>query len=450
MINVSSHLPIATFALLIASFVVPAQAQSEDSESSAPTGILPLPDYSGDLWERNFLLGDFGGSRDSLAEKGVQFNTDWTQYLQGVVDGGREETTRYGGTLDYNLTLDLQQMGVMPGALVNMRAESRYGNSVNGAAGPLLPVNTDALFPLTSKVDEDADLAVTALNYTQFLSPQFAVFLGKIDTLDSDLNEFASGRGVTQFQNYSFIFNPVSAISPYSTLATGVLWMPNPHVTISTSIMNAADSSTSSGFDDFGDGWNWAVEAQFQYQLGGLPGGQNVGGLYSTDREFLHLDRRLVFEPGVGLSLPTKDESWFMYWSGWQYLWTEEQASDAPLSLSNRQPDLQGIGIFARVGIADHDTNTAKWTASGGVSGRGIIPGRDDDIFGLGYFYTKVNAPRLTGAGILDDYSQGFEAFYNIAITPSASLTLDVQVVEDPFLDTDTATILGARLQLRF
>ncbi len=291
---------------LLCTCVVASQLDGEQDPPTQTEGILPVPDYSVDLWERNFLLGDFGGARDSLAVNGIQFHIDWTQYLQGVVDGGRDTTTRYGGALDYNLTLDLQQMGVMPGALISMRAESRYGNSVNGAAGPLLPVNIDALFPLTDDLDEDVDLVVTALNYTQFLSPQFAVFLGKIDTLDGDLNEFASGRGVTQFQNYSFIFNPVSAIAPYSTLAAGVLWMPSPHVTVSTSIMNAADSSTSSGFDDFGDGWNWSVEAQFQYQLGGLPGGPNVGGLYSTDREFFHLDRRLVFEPGVGLSVPTK------------------------------------------------------------------------------------------------------------------------------------------------
>ena len=157
-----------------------------------------------------------------------------------------------------------------------------------------------------------------------------------------------------------------------------------------------------------------------------------------------------MFEPGVGLSVPTKDESWFVYWSGWQYLWTEEEAGDAPLSLINRKPDLQGIGLFARVGFADQDTIVTEWSASGGVGGRGIIPGRDDDIFGLGYFYIKGNTPRLTGTGIIDDYSQGFEAFYNIAITPSTSLTLDVQVVEDSFQDTDTATILGARLHLRF
>ena len=435
---------------LLCTCVVASQADGEQDPPAQTEGILHLPDYSGDLLERNFLLGDFRGSRDSLAEKGVQFYIDWTQYLQSIVDGGRDETTRYGGAIDFNLTLDLHRMDVMPGALISMRAESRYGNSVNGAAGPLLPVNTDAFFPLTSEADEDIALTVTALNYTQFLSHQFAVFLGKIEILDGDLNEFASGRGMTQFQNSAFIFNSVGVIAPYSTLAVGALWLPNPHVTVTTSIMNAADSSTTSGFSDFGDGWNWAVEAQFQYQLGGLPGGQNVGGLYSTDREFLQLNRRLVFEPGVGLSVPTKDESWFVNWSGWQYLWTEEEAGDAPMDLRNRVPDLQGFGLFARVGFADQDTIPIEWSASGGVGGRGIIPGRDDDIFGLGYFYTKINAPRLTGAGVIDDYSQGFEAFYNIAITPSASLTLDVQVVEDAFPGTDTATILGARLQLRF
>ena len=55
----------------------------------------------------------------------------------------------YGGTVDYTLNVDLMRMGVLPGALIRFRAESSYGTSVNAAAGPILPVNTDALFPLT-------------------------------------------------------------------------------------------------------------------------------------------------------------------------------------------------------------------------------------------------------------------------------------------------------------
>jgi len=47
---------------------------------------------------------------------------------------------------------------------------------------------------LTDERDEGVPIAVTDLNYTQFLSEHLALFAGKIDTLDVDLNEFASGR----------------------------------------------------------------------------------------------------------------------------------------------------------------------------------------------------------------------------------------------------------------
>ena len=49
-------------------------------------------------------------------------------------------------------------MGVLPGAIVTFRAESRYGGSVNIASGAVLSVNTDAFFPLTDEPDDDIDL----------------------------------------------------------------------------------------------------------------------------------------------------------------------------------------------------------------------------------------------------------------------------------------------------
>ena len=95
-----------------------ASTQPARDKPKAPAGLLPIPDYTGDVWDRGFLAGDFGGTRTDWANKGIQFDVNFTQVLQSVVDGGRDTDTRYGGTLDYNLTLDLQQMGVMPGAIV--------------------------------------------------------------------------------------------------------------------------------------------------------------------------------------------------------------------------------------------------------------------------------------------------------------------------------------------
>jgi hypothetical protein len=44
----------------------------------------------------------------------------------------------------------------------------------------------------------------------------------------------------------------------------------------------------------------------------------------------------------------------------------------------------------------------------------------------------------------------GFECFYNIAITPAAHLTLDLQVVDSPQERPETATVLGLRASLEF
>ena len=57
---------------------------------------------------------------------------------------------------------------------------------------------------------------------------------------------------------------------------------------------------------------------------------------------------------------------------------------------------------------------------------------------------------KLLGGNLFEDHSNGLEAFYNLAITPAAALTFDVQVSEDPFPGTDITVLFGARLQMRF
>src|SRR6185436_3699081 len=55
------------------------------ASTPAPTGLLPIPDYSADFWTRSFLTGDWGGVRTDLANKGIQIGVEWNQFVQGVV-----------------------------------------------------------------------------------------------------------------------------------------------------------------------------------------------------------------------------------------------------------------------------------------------------------------------------------------------------------------------------
>lgn len=416
--------------------------------TASPEGILPLTDYSGDLSSRSRLTGDWGGSRTDLAAKGISFDLDWTQTTQGVVSGGRDVGWEYGGSLDMATTLDLQRMDVMPGALVKFRVESRYGDSVNADSGVLLPVNTDGFFPLTGSMDEEI-FTITEFNYTQFLSETFGLMIGKFQTLDGDPNEFAGGRGRSQFMNFNFVASGVTGLTvPYSTLGAGVVLLPNKQTMVTSLLASTSDSSTTSGFDSLDDGWTWTSEVDFQYKLGSLPGGVNVGGIYAFDGEFANLGG-IIITPEGAPTLASASESWAVYLSGWQYLFTLDPAS-GNMDLTNGRPDLRGLGVFTRVGFADADTNPIEWTVSGGISGRGLVPSRDNDVFGVGYHYSKIeNASRLAPL-TLEDSSQALEAFYNFAISPSVGLTFDVQWIDGAAQDLDAATVVGVRLDVRF
>lgn len=48
------RIPLAVAGLLAALLAAPAQAQNGDGNAAASTGILPLLDYSGSLWERSY------------------------------------------------------------------------------------------------------------------------------------------------------------------------------------------------------------------------------------------------------------------------------------------------------------------------------------------------------------------------------------------------------------
>ena len=106
-------------------------------------------------------------------------------------------------------------------------------------------------------------------------------FLGKIITLGGDVNEFAGGRGDTQFLSHSFLASSVTALmNPYSAPGAGIFWMPNEEVTVTSSIYTSNDASTSNGFDELDEGrsiFNARLKHEPFLQSGFLAGFPAVG-----------------------------------------------------------------------------------------------------------------------------------------------------------------------------
>ncbi len=419
---------------------------AESKTEGQTEGMLPVPDYSGSLTERSHLTGTWGDVRQNMAERGVTMQIDWSEFYQNIVDGGVKETDEFTANLDYRLNLDLMKMGVLPGALITVRAQSRFGDSVNGMTGLLLPVNTYSAFPPSSEPGDDVDIALTELNWTQYLSDHIGFLLGRITTMKTS-NEFMGGEGKTQFMNFQFSFSGVTAqVAPYSTLAAGIFLAPNENWTITTVLMNLTDSSTSSGLNDFSDGTTWSTTIDYLASLNSLPGGGSFAAYYVFNADLAKIGGINIDPNTQTQTREDEDKGWALTWNGWQYFWTEGDAKAVdPL---NGKQDLQGLGGFLSIGIGDKDTNPVAWSIAGGLSGRGSLPGRDADTWGLGYFFNDLTD--MPSDIPMEDLAHGLEVYYDIQLMGCTTLTFDVQWVKSAFAHAENSTILGARLNMAF
>jgi porin len=416
------------------------------------------PNYSGEFWTRSTLTGDWGGIRNDLAKKGVTIDFNVTQIGQGNVDGGKKINWQYGGRGDLTLNVDTQKLGLWPGGFITVEVEGNWDKSVNPDTGALSPVNTNQVFPMTGS----DQLNIPAVSVTQFLSHHFGVFIGKVATItptSGDMNEFAHGKGDTQFFNTALNFNPAMLVTvPYSTLAAGAVILPTSdpkEAIVSVMAYDGNGEANSSGFDTVLKG-NTAYAGEGRVRTGffGKTGHQLVGGVYST-RNYTSLNQnlRIIIE---NRAIQQEENSWAIYYNFDQYLYEPKKE--------------QGVGIFGRFGISDGKANPVHHFYSLGIGGKGAVPGRPLDQFGLGWYYIDVSNPSFTGPFATTSFlrdEQGLEAYYNFAITPWARLTPDVQIVRPAQINTvrvntsppppvtvqndiDTATIVGLRLELIF
>ena len=418
--------------------------------------------YSGDIWTRSTLTGDWGGLRNQLAEKGVTLDLSVTQIGQGVVGGGKSGAWQYGGRGDIVLNLDSQKLGLWPGAFLNLEAEGNWASAVNANTGALMPVNSSQIVPLPG-----ANFDLVSLNFSQFLSPYFGLTIGKYATITAtsgDMNEFAHGKGDTQFMNMALNFNPLMAVTvPYSTLGTGLIVLPTKdpkEAIVSVLVLQANGKPNTSGFGDLdGNKLTLAAEGRVRTDFFNLTGHQLFGTSFSN-KKFTSTDQRLDRDTIQNGTLKAEKGSWNLYYNFDQYLYEPKKGVD------------RGVGLFGRLGVSDGNPNFMKFFGSFGVGGKGVFDSRPLDQFGLGYYFINIANPTIQGplqtrSFLRDEY--GFEAYYNFAITPWLMLTPDIQIVRGaqkdkisigsgplgllPRIDTKsigTATILGLRLQMVF
>ena len=380
--------------------------------------ILPNPDYSGDINSRSTLTGDWNGQRGEWAKNGYHVELSTVATYQDLFDGGIDEGGNAIGSTDLVFQLDTGKAGYWPGGLLKMRVESRYGESLTGQVGAISPVNLEALFPGNGNDIDNEVLGITEFVVTQFLSETFGVFAGLINTLDGDANALAgNSRSDSHFLNGSFRVSLVESMTaPSVTLGAGMIYLPNERTIASLAIINSEETSLDNPFDNT-DGTTLSAELIMAHSVNDLPGSQTFGFLYGFGREYTVIGvdvSAAVRDILTGTPLATEDDSWAFYYNAHQYLKWEND---------------RGWGLFARFGVSDGDVNTVSWNMALGVGGTGFFTSRPYDTYGIGYYHVDTSdSPVLEALNISDE--DGFEAWYNFAITPWLGITADIQVID--------------------
>lgn len=416
----------------------------------AAPGMTPVPDYSGDIWNRGTLLGDPWGERQALYDKGITIDASVTQVLQGVATGGSGEgdSPQYNALFDYGITLDTAKLGLWSGGLFVANAQSNLGTALQGQPGSISPVNYTALFP----VPFESSTQLMEYYVVQALPYDMSFIAGRVDAVNFvDRNRFANDPR-TQFLNTSMNNTPLfGAFLSFSTYAALLNVPVNEHLNLAFAAFNPDTQPGDYGgtWDNWGLGFAPEVKWSFNEELGGALG---LIVLYDS-KDALALDNP-YFVPGlVQGETPTKKGNWIVNLNLEQYLWKPETDPAVP-EVHTRSFDYQekGLGTFLRFAYTPEDRNPFNIFVSGGLGGRGLIESRPYDRMGIGAYSLIASGdlqdqPFLGGAV---ENEVGVEAYYNFALTPWAQLSFDAQWVDPGIAANESAVVLGTRLFFQF
>jgi len=345
-------------------------------------------------------------------------------------------------------------------------------------SGAIVPVNTAALVPAPGH----ETTALTNATLIQFLSTKLGLMVGKVYTLDGFQGEFA-GNYRTQFLNTGLTIPTTMDLVPISAFGGGVIVIPWENVLMSALLLDPSGTPTNNDISEaFQDGFAVIAGGKATIKPFGLVGHQQLGGMWSDktrlalSQDPTNIGKMLLTNQFSGLADPgpilrrylekffpqlltpvqparTENSTWAIYYGFDQYLWQP-----------NADPK-RGIGMFFTFGASDGIVNPVKYSYNVGIGGNGIVPGRPNDNFGVGWSRAQLTSnfvPLLrTQLHLGLERDDVVEMYYNAWLAGWLGATLDLQIV-NPALkkapdssarglkDVETAVVGGIRLYVRF
>ncbi|PRA61586.1 porin [Pseudomonas sp. MYb187] len=412
-----------------------------------------------------WMLGDWGGTRTELAERGYDFTLGYTGEMGANLDGGYDDdqTARYSGQFALGTHLDLQKILGWHDAEFQLTVTQRHGDNISNDR-----INDPRVGGFTSAQE------IWGRGQTWRLTQMWVKQKYFDGALDVKFGRFGQGEDFNSFpcdfQNLAFcgsqVGNWVGDIWynwPVSQWALRVKYnlTPELYAQIGAYEQNPSNLDRGNGFKLSGSGTQGAVipvELVWSPAVNGLKGEYRAGYYYSnakaTDVYKDSNDQPAALSGQAYRSSSSKHG----FWLGAQQQVTS-QASDHS----------RGLSVFANATLHDKKTNAIDNYVQAGVVYKGPFDARAKDDIGFALARVHVNPAYRKNAqaineasGITDfdnpayrpvqDTEYSAELYYGIHLADWLTVRPNLQYIRHPggVNQVDDALIGGIKIQSSF
>jgi len=434
--------------------------------SDQPSGAAPSPSITS-----SFRNPDPGGIRATLGRYGIALGATYIGEALGNVSGGVKRSSIYEGRLDLQFDADLEKLAGLPGLTVHANAYQIHGRGLSGCC-----VRN---FTTASGIEATPSTRLFELWAEQ------TVFDGKLAVRIGQLaadTEFLVSQYAGLFVNATFGFPTITAADlpsggpayPLATPGIRVKVMPTEDITVLAAVFDGDPAGPGSNDPQrrnasgtrfrTSDSPLVMAEVAYSYNRGkgpGLPGTVKLGGWQHfgrfNDQQFGTDGLSLVDPNGTGIPRRTSG-------SGGIYAVIDQLVYREPGTVD------QGLGAFARVSGSPASDSLVSFYADGGLTYKGLVPGRVNDTAGISAAYVQVSPTvrkldrdqsRFGEAGypirsseVLIAASYQAEVISGFTIQPEVQYVIrpggNVPNPRDPGKTIGNATIVGLRATIRY
>ncbi|WP_226506169.1 carbohydrate porin [Pseudomonas sp. MWU16-30317] len=344
-----------------------------------------------------WLLGDWGGERQKLAEQGFDFTLKYVAEIGSNLGGGYDSSTtaRLSDQIILGTTMDLNKLLGWPDATFRIGIGERHGKDITNDR-----VHQPDATGMTSTMEVFGGgnaWRLSQLWYEQkFFDRKLAVKLGRFGH-GEDFNQFpCEFQNVTLCGSQEGNWNGVWNSFPISQWAIRARYYFTAQFYLQAGAYdkNPGNAEYSNGFKPFiagSQGTSFPIEAVWFGRVNDLSSEYHLGYYYSD------VDGRDMLKDANGNDAARSGQPYKKYSdnSGW---WLSAQQQLTTVDGNNKR----GLNLFTNMTFNDPDRSKIKNLISAGLIYRGPFASRPDDTVGAGVSRLKINDRYSRNAEILN------------------------------------------------